>query len=124
MQPLLTIQEAMDRWVRRFAPGWVEGKTASRRKREPWRIFQEGRFPCLKGESAKLAFNRVEKADAVYFRPSAEPSDLAAELFPGTDASVFDCMGDIYIADRHFTWTYVHTRYPWCGPYFARFRKS
>lgn len=121
MQTLLTIQAAMDRGIRRFAPGWVPEQTGTRRKTEPWRGLQEGRIPCLKGEAARQAVNRVEKRDAVYFRPDADPRDLAAELFPCTDAMVFECMGDIYVVDRSFTWTYVHTRYPWFGPYFVRF---
>lgn len=124
MQPLLTIQAAMDRWIGHFAPDWVPEQSGRRQRREPWRILHEGGFPCLKGEAARQAFNHIEKKNAVYFRPDADPCDLAADLFPCTDALVFDCMGDIYIADRSFTWTYVHTRYPWCGPYFARFQKG
>ncbi|MCI8673920.1 MAG: DUF4275 family protein [Lachnospiraceae bacterium] len=123
MEPLLTIQAAMDRWIQRFAPDWVPEQTGMKRKMEPWRSLQEGGIPCLKGEAARQAFNRVEKKDAVYFRPGADPHDLAAEVFPCTDASVFECMGDIYITDRSFSWTYVHTRYPWFGPYFVRFQK-
>ena len=89
MEPLLTIQAAMDRWIQRFAPDWVPEQTGMKRKMEPWRSLQEGGIPCLKGEAARQAFNRVEKKDAVYFRPGADPHDLAAEVFPCTDASVF-----------------------------------
>ena len=32
----------------------------------------------------------------------------------------FDSEQDIYIFDRNFSWTYVHTHESMCGPYFYK----
>ena len=120
MPRLLTVREALRIWKQRF--GGKNSPDDFRYEKEPWRVFREGMVPCLAGEAARMAFDRVDKRNAVYFRPGGDDSDLTAELFPDTDAAVIDCMGDLYIIDRDFAWTYVHTRYPWYGPYFVRRR--
>ena len=35
-------------------------------------------------------------------------------------ANFFEALHDVYLVDKDFTWTYVHTHEEACGPYFCR----
>ncbi|MEC0368593.1 DUF4275 family protein [Paenibacillus chibensis] len=81
-----------------------------------WHIFSYGKQDCLQAEMARRAFDSEAK-DAIYVMNQSHSVFLyehAADLV----AADFDSGEDMYIFDRHLTWTYVVTHEEMCGPYF------
>ena len=115
-------QEALaGRWLEVFGAG-VDPKIMAERVLDAcnyyWHIFSWGEVPCLEGEEARAAFDALEYGEAYVFwdfAPHMEtiPKTTAAELDRGTS--------DVYVVDREFQWTYVHTHEDgWMGPYFCQ----
>lgn len=70
----------------------------------------------MKKEIARKAFDNLSKEE-FYVMYQGSPI-----VFLYTNASKvisrdFDMKQDIYIFDKNFTWTYVHTHESMCGPY-------
>ena len=70
--------------------------------------------------STRNAFNALTKNE-LYVMYQNTP-DIVFEYNKANDivAANFDYEQDIYIFDKNFTWTYVHTHESMCGPYFYK----
>ena len=82
-----------------------------------WELLDEERF--LVGDSAKDAYNKIDKDNAIYIDwfsdddAGALPHELGA-------AEALDQMTEVYVAAPDFSWTYIKTHEIMCGPYFMR----
>ncbi|WMT43562.1 DUF4275 family protein [Paenibacillus sp. D2_2] len=84
-----------------------------------WHIFSYEKQVCSIKEKARKEFNEITKSeiyvmyqDSPYVRLYKNANDVVAEDF--------DSEQDIFIFDRDFTWTYVHTHESMCGPYYYK----
>ncbi|QDQ02495.1 DUF4275 family protein [Lysinibacillus fusiformis] len=82
-----------------------------------WHIFSYDQQACLKREDARKAFDDVPK-DELFMMYQCAPYVLQFSAAKDVVAADFDSQQDIYIFDRDFTWTYIHTHEEQCGPYF------
>ncbi|MEC0178436.1 DUF4275 family protein [Paenibacillus favisporus] len=81
-----------------------------------WHIFSYEKKRCLKEEAARHAFDELKK-DEIYIMYQSRPYIYLYENAQDVRASDFDSEQDIYIFDKKFTWTYIHTHESSCGPY-------
>ncbi|WP_088547169.1 DUF4275 family protein [Paenibacillus aquistagni] len=72
---------------------------------------------CLTNEKARDAFNASNKSE-FYVMYQDSPNVLLYKNPNSLVAEDFDTEQDIYIFDRNYTWTYVHTHESMCGPYY------
>ena len=83
-----------------------------------WHLFSWAEVPCLEGEEARRAFDAVDYDEAYFFGdwlPHVETigKTTAAQLDKGES--------DVYVVDKNFRWTYVHTHEDGLfGPYFCQ----
>ncbi|OMF77441.1 hypothetical protein BK142_11975 [Paenibacillus glucanolyticus] len=85
-----------------------------------WHIFSYKKKECLEGEAARDAFDILTKNE-LYVMYQNSP-DIVFEYKKAKDvvSANFDSEQDIYIFDKSFKWTYVHTHESMCGPYFYK----
>ncbi len=74
--------------------------------------------PVLEGEEAKRAFDALDYDAAYIFREGITQAGVTCKV---TAAGLKQIQGsDVYVVDRDFRWTYVHTHEDgWMGPYFC-----
>ncbi|MEW4429694.1 DUF4275 family protein [Paenibacillus pabuli] len=96
-----------------------EGKEAIYYSEYKWHMFSYKKQACLTGDSARDAFDSELKND-LYVMYQHTPFIQVYENAMAVVAADFDSEQDIYIFDREFTWTYVHTHEDMCGPYFYK----
>lgn len=84
-----------------------------------WHIFSYEKQFCLKKNSARIAFD-AETKDELYVMYQNSPNILIYNNANNIVSTDFDSEQDIYIFDKNFTWTYVHTHESMCGPYFYK----
>lgn len=83
-----------------------------------WHLFSWVEVPCLEGEEARRAFDAMDYDEAyIFFDWSFHVETIgkttAAELDKGCS--------DVYVVDKNFRWTYVHTHEDGLlGPYFCQ----
>lgn len=82
-----------------------------------WHIFSYEKQECLIKEEARKAFDTVFK-DELYVMYQGLPMVFLYSKASDLVAKDFDSQQDIYIFDKNYTWTYVHTHESMCGPYF------
>jgi len=84
-----------------------------------WHIFSYEKQKCLLEEEARKAFDTVSKDEffVMYQHLSHIIQYSKANKVVAAD---FDSQQDIYIFNKSFTWTYVHTHESMCGPYFYK----
>ncbi|MET4560195.1 hypothetical protein ABIA69_001339 [Lysinibacillus parviboronicapiens] len=82
-----------------------------------WHIFSYEQQACLKRDEARKAFDDVAK-DELFVLYQCMPNVHQFSAAQHVVAADFDSQQDIYIVNRDFTWTYVHTHEEQCGPYF------
>jgi len=91
-----------------------------------WHIFTWGKVSCLDADSARQAFDQLEFESAIMFTEGytfdneTSISDLGYVTKSSTSASDIEDIDDVYIVGEDFSWTYVHTHEPACGPYFVK----
>ncbi|WP_440117747.1 DUF4275 family protein [Paenibacillus sp. QZ-Y1] len=111
-------EEIRDTWDKRFAGNLSEEvKETIYYSQYKWHMFSYKQQDCLTGDSARQAFNAKLK-DEVYVMYQNGGWLLLYENANRIIAADFDSEQDIYIFDREFTWSYVHTHEEICGPYF------
>ncbi|WP_455581334.1 DUF4275 family protein [Dysosmobacter sp.] len=90
-----------------------------------WHVFSYGLVPCLSGDAARQALDKLPAGTAYLFYeglwqdlPCVQPVELplAPDFFAGRH--------DVYLVDQDFTWTYVYTHEETCGPYFCQAAKN
>lgn len=121
----MTRDEFYNEWLKRFAEG-VSNENIERYVVSTgnylwhvfsWELLDEERF--LVGDSAKDAYNKIDKDNAIYIDwfsdddAGALPHELSA-------AEALDQMSEVYVAAPDFSWTYIKTHEIMCGPYFMR----
>lgn len=113
-------EEIIDLWDKTFAQNISEElKEKIHYEQFKWHIFSYEKQECLKKEGARKAFDNLSKEEC-YVMYQNSPI-----IFLYTNANEvvsrdFDSRQDIYIFDKNFTWTYVHTHESMCGPYFYK----
>ena len=88
-----------------------------------WHLFTWGEVPCLRGEDAKRAFDKLEYEEAIRFYDGyANHIEKVCVINKVSAKSVDkDKASDVYIVAKDFSWTYVRTHEEGvCGPYFCR----
>lgn len=86
-----------------------------------WVVFSSGRVPCLKGEEARAAFDRMEKGRMLAFY-EYDGDEEHALLLPDASALAARHLtdeNDIYLMDEEGRYTYVSTHEDGYGPYFC-----
>ncbi|TKI53323.1 DUF4275 family protein [Lysinibacillus mangiferihumi] len=107
-------------WDKTFAKNISENlKKEIHYEQFKWHIFSYEKQDCLKKDVAREAFDTISK-DELYVMYQG-----CSFVFLYTNANEvvskdFDSQQDIYIFDKNFTWTYVHTHESMCGPYFYK----
>ncbi len=110
-------EEIIDLWDKTFAQNISEVlKKEISYEQFKWHIFSYEKQECLKKEVARKTFDSLSKEQ---FYVMYQGSSI---IFLYTNANEvisrdFDTQQDIYIFDKNFTWTYVHTHESICGPY-------
>lgn len=84
-----------------------------------WHIFSYKMKNCLEQEAARDAFDAVSK-DEIYVMYQDLPYIFLYQNASQVVSTDFDSEQDIYLFDRTFTWTYVHTHESMLGPYFFK----
>lgn len=123
------IRIVRERWLDAFAANVSKADLGRRVLADGnylWHIFSWNLTPCLAGDAALRAL--AETADPeVYLFYSEHPPQGTARVRPVSKSEALSIPepetltgSDWYLVDREFTWTYVHTHEPDCGPYFCR----
>ncbi|MBD5162337.1 MAG: DUF4275 family protein [Oscillibacter sp.] len=110
-----------DRWLSAFGAG-VDPKKIEEYVTAGcgycWQLFSVTEVPYLEGEEARRAFDALDYDEAYFFGdwfPHVETigKTTAAQLDAGPS--------DVYVVDKDFRWTYVHTHEDGLlGPYFCQ----
>ena len=115
-------------WLRSFASEVLKGTLRIHVTADCnylWHIFSFCLVPSYSGAEAQEMFNKLDYTEVILFtggqwwEGKAEIENL--RLIPKISASILDIyeLKDIYIVDKNFRWTYVHTHESMCGPYFC-----
>ncbi len=120
----MTEHELMEKWLSVF------GKNADKKMMEehvraecnfPWHIFGWCGVPCLEGDEARKAFDRLvwEHAICFYNGYCLQIEDIS--ITDRVTSEQLECLPlrDIYITAEDFSWTYVRTHEVGIGPYFC-----
>lgn len=111
-------EEIKDLWDSTFAKNVNEEMRESIHYDQfKWHIFSYEKQDCFKESAARKAFDAVSK-DELYVMYQNSPYVMQCSHAHKVIAADFDSQQDIYIFDKHFTWTYIHTHESMCGPYF------
>ena len=115
---LFDIQLA-ERWLKAFGAGWnLERIREAQYGGCLWPPSPSGGGAVLEGEEAKRAFDALEYDTAYIFREGITQAGVTVKT---SAAGLSRIRGDVYVVDREFQWTYVHTHEDgWMGPYFCR----
>ena len=88
-----------------------------------WHLFTWGEGPCLRGEDAKRAFDKLEYEEAIRFYDGYANHIEKVCVINKVSAKYVDKdkASEVYIVAKDFSWTYVRTHEEGvCGPYFCR----
>lgn len=83
-----------------------------------WHAFSYEFTPCKQEKQARDAYDDLDRGQCVLLM-SNEKIGFSIENSERLSSGVFDEFMDIFITDKDFKWTYVHTHEEYCGPYFA-----
>ncbi|MDD5932590.1 MAG: tRNA (guanosine(46)-N7)-methyltransferase TrmB [Oscillospiraceae bacterium] len=117
------LETVTDRWLDAFAASAPEaelGKHVFAEGNFLWHVFSFKLAPCLEGDEARRALAAVDTGDAYLFYEGLWHDKAYIKPAGNVDAAFFEDKDDLYIVDKDFTWTYVHTHEPDCGPYFCK----
>ncbi|CAM5219067.1 hypothetical protein UACE39S_03213 [Ureibacillus acetophenoni] len=123
VEVIITVDEAEEiiaLWDKTFAQNISEDiKEEIYYEQFKWHIFSYKKQECLTEEAARNAFDVLSK-DEFYVMYQSLPIIFLYTNANEVVSKDFDSQQDIYIFDKNFTWTYVHTHESMCGPYFYR----
>jgi hypothetical protein len=87
-----------------------------------WHVFSYEKLSCLKNEEAMKAFNQEPKKCCYVFYQHHDNAFMInnADKIKAED---FENEHDVYVVDKNFHWTFVHTHEYYCGPYFYKASK-
>ncbi|MGZ9583771.1 DUF4275 family protein [Paenibacillus marinisediminis] len=84
-----------------------------------WHIFSNWKQLCSEKKAARTAFD-AEVKDELYVMYQSSPYIFLYKNAKEVVAKDFDSQQDVYIFDKDFTWTYVHTHESMYGPYYYK----
>ena len=121
-----TFREVKNRWLETFADGVPQEdlvKYVFSTGNYLWHVFSWKLVPCLEGDAARQALAACPAGKVYLFYeglwndlPYVKPVELPLP------EDFFADKHDVYLVDKDFTWTYVHTHEEACGPYFCKKR--
>jgi len=82
-----------------------------------WHVFSYRDLGCLEGKQAEVAFDtRIKDECAVFFTDH----NYIFKIMNARNlcAKVLDDFSEVFVVDKNFKWTYIHTHEGYCGPYF------
>lgn len=88
-----------------------------------WHMFSYEQQACLQNDAARAAFDAEDKSE-LYVMYQRSPYIQIYNNASAVVAADFDEQQDIYVFDKAFTWTYVHTHESMCGPYFYKIEEG
>ena len=119
-----TFREVKNRWLETFADGVPQEdlvKYVFSTGNYLWHVFSWKLVPCLEGDAARQALAACPAGKVYLFYeglwndlPYVKPVELPLP------EDFFADKHDVYLVDKDFTWTYVHTHEEACGPYFCK----
>lgn len=119
-QLMYEADKIIDLWDKTFAKNISENlKKEIFYEQFKWHIFSYEQKDCLKEDVAREAFNTVTK-DELYVMYQGWPFVFLYTNANELVSDDLDSQQDIYVFDKNFTWTYVHTHESMCGPYFYK----
>ena len=118
--------DIVKRWISSFASGLSEEILKEHVYTDCnylWHVFSWGNVPCFEGDQARKIFNE-RNCDLVYMFSSGYSSNNFPQIEDliitnKVSSEQLEMKYDIYVVDKNFSWTYVHTHESECGPYFA-----
>lgn len=111
-------QKIIDSWDRAFAQNIsLDVKESIYYNQFKWHIFSYKKQDCLIDYLAREAFDAASK-DELYVMYQNSPDVWLYSHANQVVSADFDSEQDIYVFDKNFSWTYVHTHESMCGPYF------
>ncbi|OEH91145.1 DUF4275 family protein [Bacillus solimangrovi] len=111
-------EEIIEMWDKTFTQNISEAeKEEIYYEQYKWHIFSYKKQDCLIEEKARKAFDTMSK-DEIYVMYEGSPIVSLYTNAKVVIAKDFDSQHDIYLFDKDFTWTYIHTHESMCGPYF------
>ena len=121
----MTRDEFYTAWLKRFAEG-ISEENIERYVVSTgnylwhvfsWELLDEAKY--LVGDSAKDAYNKIDKNNALYIDWFSDDGAKALTQELST-AEALDQMTEVYVAAPDFSWTYIKTHEIMCGPYFMK----
>lgn len=116
-----------ERWLDTFAEGAPEADLGKHVLSQTegtnylWHVFSYKMVPCLEGEEAVAALKAVNWQNIYLFDEGLwGESPVIQRVDVPVDETFFADKRDVYLVDKEFTWTYVHTHETACGPYFCK----
>lgn len=76
----------------------------------------------MKGDSARQEFNSIFKKNIICFSEFYSNQEKALNFKDAylLKAEDLELLGDVYIANEEFTWTFIYTHESGLGPYFIK----
>ena len=116
-----------ERWLDTFAEGAPEADLGKHVLSQAegtnylWHVFSYKMVPCLEGEEAVAALKTVNWQNVYLLDEGLWGGEPVIQRVEGpVDQTFFAGKQDVYLVDKEFTWTYVHTHEATCGPYFRK----
>lgn len=120
--------ELINKWLSSFGEGADEDvikEYVTAPYNHLWHLFTWGEVPCLEGDEAREAFDKLQYTEAIRFCNGKFCNIDNISVVGKVSAKELDEdeTADVYIVATDFSWTYVrtHERDKWsgCGPFFC-----
>ena len=119
-------QTLIDDWIKNFGAGvtnQILDEHVYQWGNHMWHIFTWGKIQCLEGNAARNEFDKLTYLNAIKFQGGYAVEDYHIEIenvceIEKTNSNELDNLGDVYIVDKNFKWTYVQTHEADLGPYY------
>lgn len=82
-----------------------------------WHVFSYEDVDCVVADEAIKAYDMQDRDECILF---FNEGDIGYEIkrASGLSSNEINAYSEIYVIDKDFTWTYIHTHESECGPYF------
>ena len=116
-----------DRWLDAFAEDAPEAELGKHVLSQTegtnflWHVFSYKMVPHLEKGEAVAAMKTADWSDVYIFEERFDgEAPMVQQVSGPVDTDFFAGKNDVYLVDKQFTWTYVHTHEADCGPYFRK----
>jgi hypothetical protein len=119
----LSNDEIVNKWLSVFAssvPNIIMKEHIIADYNHLWHIFTWGNVPCVIGNKARNTFDSLSFDKAIMFCGGYSMQIENIQMRGKITSLELDELNDVYVVDKNFEWTYVHTHEIDCGPYFCR----